>query len=71
MDICLNVEVNAKDPAGITVPYRLLVPALWYEEERTGEAAVHLKRGLRRWINFARKKRTEGVVERFEQQEGA
>ncbi|KAI1638921.1 hypothetical protein F4809DRAFT_658632 [Biscogniauxia mediterranea] len=31
LDICLNVEVNAKDPAGITVPYRLLVPRLWYE----------------------------------------
>ncbi|RDL32965.1 Metallo-dependent phosphatase [Venustampulla echinocandica] len=33
LDICLNVEVNHKDPAGITTPYRLLVPALWYREE--------------------------------------
>ncbi|KAK7713457.1 hypothetical protein SLS64_004707 [Diaporthe eres] len=31
LDICLNVEVSAKDPAGITVPYRLLVPRLWYD----------------------------------------
>ncbi|KAK2591343.1 hypothetical protein QQS21_010968 [Conoideocrella luteorostrata] len=31
LDICLNVEVNAKDPTGITVPYRLLVPRLHYE----------------------------------------
>ncbi|KAI0178823.1 hypothetical protein GGR52DRAFT_588652 [Hypoxylon sp. FL1284] len=31
LDVCLNVEVNPKDPAGITVPYRLLVPRLWYE----------------------------------------
>ncbi|KAI1774711.1 hypothetical protein F4818DRAFT_448757 [Hypoxylon cercidicola] len=31
LDVCLNVEVNAKDPAGITMPYRLLVPRLWYE----------------------------------------
>ncbi|KAF7548157.1 hypothetical protein G7Z17_g7239 [Cylindrodendrum hubeiense] len=31
LDICLNVEVNPKDPAGITVPYRLLVPKLLYE----------------------------------------
>ncbi|OTA99395.1 hypothetical protein M426DRAFT_87080 [Hypoxylon sp. CI-4A] len=31
LDICLNVEVNPKDPAGITVPYKLLVPRLWYE----------------------------------------
>ncbi|KAI1205378.1 uncharacterized protein F4807DRAFT_453987 [Annulohypoxylon truncatum] len=33
LDVCLNVEVNPKDPAGITVPYRLLVPRLWYEYE--------------------------------------
>lgn len=31
LDITLNVEVNAQDPTGITVPYRLLVPRLWYE----------------------------------------
>lgn len=31
LDICLNMEVDQRDPAGITVPYRLLVPALWYE----------------------------------------
>ncbi|TPX17171.1 uncharacterized protein E0L32_003289 [Thyridium curvatum] len=31
LDIALNVEVSPKDPAGITVPYRLLVPKLWYE----------------------------------------
>ncbi|KAI1408968.1 hypothetical protein F5Y13DRAFT_203956 [Hypoxylon sp. FL1857] len=34
LDVCLNVEVNPKDPAGITVPYRLLVPRLWYEDQR-------------------------------------
>ena len=33
LDIVLNVEVNQHDPAGITMPYRLLVPALHYEEE--------------------------------------
>ena len=31
LDIVLNCEVNQKDPAGITAPYRLLVPALSYE----------------------------------------
>ncbi|KAJ8066421.1 hypothetical protein OCU04_005482 [Sclerotinia nivalis] len=39
LDICLNVEVNQKDPAGITMPYRLLVPALWYEDDMGDEAA--------------------------------
>lgn len=36
LEITLNVEVNQKDPVGITVPYRLLVPALWYEETQIG-----------------------------------
>jgi len=30
LDIVLNCEVNQRDPAGITAPYRLLVPALRY-----------------------------------------
>ena len=34
LDINLNCEVNQKDPGGTTVPYRLLVPALWYTETR-------------------------------------
>jgi hypothetical protein len=31
LDIVINCEVNQNDPAGITTPYRLLVPALWYD----------------------------------------
>jgi hypothetical protein len=31
LDIIVNCEVCQKDPAGITTPYRLLVPALWYD----------------------------------------
>ncbi|KAF4124957.1 hypothetical protein GMORB2_3796 [Geosmithia morbida] len=31
LDICLNVEVNPRDPTGITVPYRLLVPKLDFD----------------------------------------
>ncbi|KAK2048156.1 hypothetical protein LZ31DRAFT_459375 [Colletotrichum somersetense] len=38
LDICLNVEVNQKDPAGITVPYRLLVPRLVWDDAK--EAAI-------------------------------
>lgn len=56
LDICLNFEVNHKDPAGITMPYRLLVPALWYEEVQEGEAARNVKGGLKRWVSFARRK---------------
>ena len=31
LDIVLNCEINQRNPAGITTPYRLLIPALWYE----------------------------------------
>ena len=31
LDIIVNCEVSQSDPAGITTPYRLLVPALWYD----------------------------------------
>ncbi|KAF4637463.1 hypothetical protein G7Y89_g621 [Cudoniella acicularis] len=48
LDICLNVEVNHKDPAGITMPYRILVPALWYQEEQEGEAAQKVV-GIATW----------------------
>lgn len=30
LDIRLNAEINGQDPAGITVPYRMLVPRLQY-----------------------------------------
>ncbi|KAH9873679.1 hypothetical protein IAQ61_004305 [Plenodomus lingam] len=36
LDISLNVEVSQHDPAGITVPYRLLVPVLRYAEPAPG-----------------------------------
>lgn len=31
LDIIIHCEVSQKDPAGLTVPYRLLVPTLWYQ----------------------------------------
>lgn len=34
LEITLHVEISQSDPAGITTPYRLLVPALWYEGDR-------------------------------------
>ncbi|KAK3341130.1 hypothetical protein B0T25DRAFT_465324 [Lasiosphaeria hispida] len=33
LEISLNVEISPKDPGGSTVPYRLVVPRLWYEYE--------------------------------------
>ena len=60
LDICLNFEVNHKDPAGITMPYRLLVPALWYEEVEEGEAARNIVGGMKRWVSFAKRAKGEG-----------
>jgi hypothetical protein len=56
LDICLNVEVSQKDPAGITMPYRLLVPALWYEDEDEGSMMQRHRRGtgLKRWVSFGK-----------------
>jgi hypothetical protein len=45
LDICLNMEVDQKDPAGVTKPYRLLVPALWYEGDADMNTARFKSRG--------------------------
>ncbi|CAI6279431.1 unnamed protein product [Periconia digitata] len=37
LDICLNLEVSQNDPAGITAPYRLIVPALDYTAPAEGD----------------------------------
>lgn len=65
LDICLNLEVSQKDPAGITTPYRLLVPALNYTAPPAG-AVVKEHRKSRIGSMFgvfgggARKRRTVG-----------
>ncbi len=46
LDIVLNCEVNQKDPAGITVPYRLLIPALWYAGDGDVNTEAYKKKGL-------------------------
>lgn len=43
LDFVLNCEVNQKDPAGVTSPYRLLVPALWYHGEGDLNPGEHKK----------------------------
>ncbi|KAK6004140.1 hypothetical protein QM012_008990 [Aureobasidium pullulans] len=45
LDICLNMEIDQKDPAGVTRPYRLLVPALWYEGDADINTARFKSRG--------------------------
>ncbi|KAL2444515.1 hypothetical protein ABEF95_016960 [Exophiala dermatitidis] len=61
LDVVLNVEVNQKDPSGITVPYRLLIPALWYDgssdREKLDEAADVKRRSslLNRFVSQRRR----------------
>ena len=52
LDISLNVEVNRKDPAGITTPYRLLVPALWYEGPPVEPEEEGRERRKSSWFNW-------------------
>ena len=45
LDISLCMEIDQKDPAGGTVPYRLLVPALWFEGQGDENTARFKGRG--------------------------
>jgi hypothetical protein len=67
LDICLNMEVSPKDPAGITMPYRLLVPALCYneDEENLDQEKVHIG-GLTRLSSVMRGKKLDKGKEREE-----
>lgn len=62
LDICLNVEVNCKDPTGITVPYRLLVPRLHYEYDPADDELKNPVRqsqpsGFKRLLSLRKKER--------------
>ncbi|CAK7269120.1 hypothetical protein SEPCBS119000_003405 [Sporothrix epigloea] len=61
LDIRLNVEINPKDPSGITVPYRLVVPRLWYTYEADSVSAAGAQKsgvpaGLKRLLSIGRRK---------------
>lgn len=58
LEVTINVEINKKDPSGITVPYRLLVPKLWYEYEGE-ERAKEKVGGIGRWLSFKRRSRSD------------
>jgi hypothetical protein len=67
LDISLNVEVNPKDPAGITVPYRILVPRLFHDEEdekrHNAVLASEQPTGFKRFLSLRGKKPDPEVVE--------
>ncbi|KAL4910586.1 hypothetical protein BDW74DRAFT_141426 [Aspergillus multicolor] len=52
--VTLNLELNPKDPSGITVPYKLLVPALWFEGTEDEPPALPVTKGWRKWLGVRR-----------------
>lgn len=54
--ITLNMEISPHDPSGITVPYKLLVPALRYEGTEYDPPATQVVKGWRKWLNLPRRK---------------
>ncbi|KAK5992541.1 hypothetical protein PT974_05953 [Cladobotryum mycophilum] len=56
LDISLNVEVNPRDPTGITVPYRILVPKLFYDySPEEDDIPVAGPSGIRRFLSLGKK----------------
>lgn len=65
LHITLNCEVSPSDPAGITTPYKFLVPGLWYEGGLEPNAEP-VKKGLLKRMFSKKKKRVEVEVEEEE-----
>ncbi|GAE00063.1 conserved hypothetical protein [Paecilomyces variotii No. 5] len=57
LDVTLHVEVSPMDPAGITRPYKLLVPALWYEGGYDPRP-TRVAKGWKKWLGIGKKKET-------------
>ena len=57
LDIVLNCELDQKDPSGATTPYRLLVPALFYEGDRDENTAAYRRPNLLQRFNSLRGRR--------------
>lgn len=58
LDVTLHCEVSPSDPEGITTPYKLLVPGLWYEGGNEPNAEP-VKKGLLKRMFSKKKKRVE------------
>ena len=57
LDVVINCEVNQKEPAGHTVPYRLIIPALFYEGQGDENTVSYRKKSLISRIGSIRGKR--------------
>ena len=64
LDIVLNCEVNQRDPAGTTTPYRLLIPALWYEGSGDVNTLPFRKRSVLSRLGSFRERRRSQIADR-------
>jgi hypothetical protein len=65
----LNCEVNPQDPAGITTPYKLLVPALWFEGDGFDPEPHPIRKGWKKWLGRGKPKRGQPQQHDDHQQE--
>ncbi|KAK3720827.1 hypothetical protein LTR37_003490 [Vermiconidia calcicola] len=71
LDITLNMEVDQNDPSGATQPYRLLVPALWYEGVPDVNTAPERRKGAGFMDRFRKKPGQDAAgEERYDDEEG-
>ncbi|RAL17152.1 uncharacterized protein BO97DRAFT_380290 [Aspergillus homomorphus CBS 101889] len=68
--ITLNLELNPKDPAGITAPYKLLVPPLRYEGMDFDLPAAPVAKGWKKWLGVRGAKREKLPAEDTEVEDG-
>ncbi|OAL07307.1 hypothetical protein IQ06DRAFT_372303 [Phaeosphaeriaceae sp. SRC1lsM3a] len=62
LEVCLNLEVSQHDPAGITAPYRLIVPALDYTMPPEGTVEQRPRKASRFGGIFGGKRRKSAKI---------
>ena len=63
LDIVLNCEINQKDPSGHTYPYRLIIPALYYEGQGDENTIPFRRKSLIRRLGSIRSKRRNTLAD--------
>jgi hypothetical protein len=56
--ITLNLEISPQDPSGVTAPYKLLVPALYYDGTEYDPPPTQIVKGWRKFL--PRRKKNDG-----------
>ena len=62
LDIVLNCEADQRDPAGVTRPYRLLIPALFYQGKSDENTTSYRKQSLLQRFSSLRNRRVSKVA---------